>query len=197
MPNSTCSVDGCAKPIHNKANGWCELHYYRHYRYGDVNGGGAQTNHRKMSIQDQFKSYIVVSPAGCHEWQGGLLKSGYGCFRSRPAHRWAWKQAFGPIGHGLVVRHKCDNPPCVNPDHLELGTVADNSRDMVARNRSLKGSRNSVAKLDEATVHAIRLAIRDKKCTQLALAVQYGVTPGCINSIIRGRSWKHVTVEPA
>ncbi len=47
MPNRTCSIDGCDKPLHNQANGWCQKHYYRHYRYGDVNGGGAQTKHRR------------------------------------------------------------------------------------------------------------------------------------------------------
>lgn len=195
MPDSTCSIAGCAKPVHNKANGWCEMHYYRHYRYGDVNGGGAQTRHRNLGIRDQFDTYIKIIETGCHVWQGGLLKSGYGCFRSRPAHRWIWAYINGAIPDGLVVRHKCDNPPCVNVDHMELGTVRQNQDDMVSRGRSLKGSKNAIAKLDEEKVREIRIAVRDKASTQLDLARKYGVTPPCINAIIVGRSWKHVTLD--
>lgn len=194
MTTLTCSVDGCEKPIHNKANGWCQMHYYRHYRYGDVNGGGAQTRHRKLSVQEQFKSYIKVADSDCHEWQGGLLKSGYGGFRSRPAHRWIWEHANGAIPIGLLVRHKCDNPPCVNVDHLELGTVADNSNDMVIRGRSLIGVLNHANKLTEQQVLEIKKAIRDRTALQKDLALKYGVTPTLITSIKKGRAWTHITL---
>ncbi len=145
-----------------------------------------------LSIQDQFKSYIKTSASGCHEWQGGLLKSGYGCFRSRPAHRWIWSQKNGAIPKGLLVRHRCDNPSCVNIDHMELGTVADNSRDMVERGRSLRGSLNNANKLSVAQVQEIRTAIRDKAVLQKDIASKYGVTPSLISQIKKGRAWKYL-----
>ena len=76
----------------------------------------------------------------CIEWQGPRYPNGYGQVRlpkqrSRGAHRVAYEQAFGPIPEGMVVCHRCDNPPCVNPEHLFVGTQLDNQRDMRAKGR--------------------------------------------------------------
>lgn len=179
----------------------CGAHAARVRRHGDAQPDVPLVRVVQGDAMTRFQARIKVMPSGCHEWQGGKLTDNYGSFRyqnkSWPAHRWLWTQTYGEIMAGIVVRHKCDNPPCANLAHLELGTVADNSSDMVNRDRSLKGSKNHEAKLDEAKVRDIRVAIRDKTSTQLALAITHGVTPTCINSIIRGRSWKHVTIEAA
>ena len=71
----------------------------------------------------------------CIEWTGARSSNGYGRHGKRYAHRMAWEQAHGPIPDGLVVRHSCDNPPCVNVEHLLLGTQADNVEDARARRR--------------------------------------------------------------
>lgn len=90
-----------------------------------------------------FWSHVRVNErTGCWEWTGGHDKDGYGYFLVRPrlkgldrTHRVSWVIHFGPIPVGLFVLHRCDNPPCVRPDHLWLGTSADNTADMVAKGR--------------------------------------------------------------
>jgi hypothetical protein len=86
----------------------------------------------------------------CWIWEGRRSRGGYGLFRyrwfqrplaqrGRSSHRASWAECFGPIPPGLCVLHKCDNPPCVNPAHLFLGTHADNMRDMWAKGRGRGG----------------------------------------------------------
>ena len=75
----------------------------------------------------------------CKLWDGKLNAQGYGYLWTEGkywlAHRWVWTQTNGPIPEGMVIRHRCDNPPCVKLQHLLIGTMADNSHDMVERNR--------------------------------------------------------------
>lgn len=86
----------------------------------------------------------IVTDAGCFEWQGARMaiingRQGYGRLRvdgvERYAHRYAWESVNGPIPEGMFVCHACDNPPCINPAHLFLGTQADNNRDRIAKGR--------------------------------------------------------------
>jgi hypothetical protein len=86
----------------------------------------------------------TAEDSGCIEWLGPFSPSGYGHVGKRQGdrkitfrtHRLAYELAYGPIPEGLVVRHKCDNPPCINPAHLELGTSAQNNRDRDTRGRN-------------------------------------------------------------
>lgn len=96
----------------------------------------------------RLKSKVRIAESGCWEWTGfhkplrGMphLKVGYGAMSYRgtpwPAHRLSYHLLVGPIPDGLIVLHKCDNPPCVNPDHLQLGTHQDNSLDASRKGRS-------------------------------------------------------------
>lgn len=138
----------------------------------------------------------------CWRWKGGLRNGGgYGAFmtdRPRLAHRVAWEIAHGEIPrgkgyHGTCVCHRCDNRLCCNPNHLFLGTHADNMRDMKAKGRRIgvmAGERNFNAKLSGKDVDDIRAADTAKFGSKSALARTYGVTPALITAILHGRAWK-------
>lgn len=110
-------------------------------------------------------------------------------------HRIAYAEKIGidvtGIERGLVVRHTCDNPRCINPEHLVIGTRADNSRDMVERNRQRKGSSVTVSILSEEDVAKIRSSTESNK----VISEQYGVSPRHVATIRKGPQWKHVDVS--
>jgi hypothetical protein len=142
--------------------------------------------HAVTSLAEYFQRY--AQPAeGCWLWKGSISDKGYGCVHlSSPrqklyAHRLSWMAHFGPIPDGLHVLHHCDNPPCVNPSHLFLGTHQDNMRDMVEKRRM-------VMKLMEADV----LAIRASTQPNAVLARQYGVSTSTICDIQKRRTWRHL-----
>jgi hypothetical protein len=97
-----------------------------------------------MSLEERFASKLVPAANGCIEWGASRFPQGYGQikvnYQNRKAHRVAWELAHGPIPDGLVVCHRCDNPPCCNVDHLFLGTHSDNTRDMHAKGRANKAN---------------------------------------------------------
>ena len=90
-----------------------------------------------------------------------------------------------------ILLHSCDNPSCVNPTHLSLGTPAENSRDMVRKGRSLFGERNHKSKLTENDVKSIRAIFEQGKVTKKAIADEYNVSDTLISLIISGKIWKH------
>jgi hypothetical protein len=113
---------------------------------------------------------------------------------ARPgAHRFVWKLANGAIPDGLFVLHKCDNPICVNPHHLFLGTQADNMTDKTQKGRQAKGATHGMTKLAEAQVRDI-LASEEPL---LHLAKRYGMAFNAIWSIKNGLTWKHVSNRPS
>jgi len=104
------------------------------------------------------------------------------------AHRAVWALTHGDIPEGLCVLHRCDNPRCVNPDHLFLGTPADNARDMVEKGRSLSGERNPKAKLTAFQVNEIR-QLKKGGAGTTELARRFGVDRTTIQQIMRGATW--------
>ncbi len=135
-------------------------------------------------------------PGECVEWRGPRAPQGYGRIRGRNvAHRVAWELANGrEVPAGMLVRHRCDNPPCVNPEHLLLGTAADNARDMVERGRSTRGERNHTAKLTAGQVYETR-ALADQGWCQADIARAYGVSEMNISNIVRRKIWTHLPEE--
>lgn len=142
-----------------------------------------------------------VTDSGCWEWSAARTAAGYGELRYERttvrAHRLAYEAWVGTIPDGQVVRHKCDNPPCINPDHLETGTQRDNMRDMSERGRhgktGAKGSTNGQAKLTEQQVRDILIRCQTER-SNIVIANDYGVHKGTIKSIRARRFWKHVEV---
>lgn len=110
------------------------------------------------------------------------------------AHRLSYELHYGPIPDGLHVLHSCDNPPCVNPTHLFLGTHVDNMEDCARKGRALSpsGEAHRSAKLTEDRVLAIRAASTGRRGEQVELAHRYGVTRMTICQILKRQTWKHI-----
>jgi hypothetical protein len=134
----------------------------------------------------------------CWEWQAGDNGQGYGRFRvdgkKTGAHRFVWELYYGPPPSDLMVCHKCDNPGCVNPDHLFLGTNQDNMLDMVAkgRNRPRLGEANNKAKLTKNKVLQIRSMYASGNYSQRDLAAVFDVGQPCIKDVVNYITWKHI-----
>ncbi len=129
-------------------------------------------------------------------WTAGRRGDGYGAFGIWPkqvgAHRYSFELHNGPIPDGLVVMHSCDEPLCVNPAHLSLGTQRDNQDDSVRKGRRKPGSQNSQAKLTEAQVIEMRKTYADGGITQKELATRYGVSHALVSFIVTRKAWKHI-----
>lgn len=128
----------------------------------------------------------------CQEWKKAKDAGGYGVSwkdgKYIRAHRKVYIETHGPIPSGLVVRHTCDNRACVNPDHLILGTRADNSKDMVDRNRQAFGTKVGTSKLTDDIVRMIR----SMSGSSQQLATFFGCSKTNIKDIKNNKIWKHV-----
>lgn len=134
--------------------------------------------------------------AACWLRDGAVTRNGYGKFSRTTAHRFAWQSANGAIPKGLNICHTCDNPPCVNPAHLWLGTTAQNVADKIAKGRQLRGESITTAKLCAAQVTNIRERLaHGETCDSLAL--DFGCSDVQISNIARGKSWGHLGGEVA
>ncbi|HJQ65911.1 MAG TPA: HNH endonuclease signature motif containing protein [Gemmatimonadales bacterium] len=151
------------------------------------------------TLRARFEAKFIRGNADeCWLWTAARDQKGYGRIGSQgrrrgpePAQRVSYRLYVGPIPAGLHVLHHCDNPPCVNPAHLFVGTNADNMADMVRKDRQQQGERSGKAKLSAADVAYIRLAAADgPRGTQRVLARLFGVTDGQISHIVNGTSWR-------
>ena len=140
----------------------------------------------------------VQKTLGCWLWSGCRNTLGYGIVspggqgNNVYAHRISWELHFSSIPKNMCVLHHCDNPSCVRPDHLFLGTHKDNALDKVQKGRSLRGERHSQAKLDTATVLIIRERYASGGFTQKTLANEYGVSGSQIGWITSRKCWTHI-----
>jgi len=154
-----------------------------------------------MSLHERFWAKVRVAPANmCWEWLGAKSRGGYGEIwvrnENRPeskvarAHRLSWEFRNGKIPNDLLVCHHCDNPSCVNPDHLFVGTIADNMADKKKKGREApqKGEQNHNSRLSSEQVAAILSSDQ----SQRKLASIYGVGKTAIANIKARRRWAHL-----
>lgn len=161
--------------------------------------------HRTIPLEIRFwKSIGETTASGCILWNGWITPRGYGSiggkdatgrWRHVAAHRLSYELAYGPIPDRLCVCHKCDNPRCVNHEHLFLGTTMDNIRDRHAKGHSIgaRGELGGNAKLTESQVREIRKRYASEKTSYAKLGREYGVGHNAILLIVRRINWKHVT----
>ncbi|AZS49242.1 hypothetical protein BpsS140_00049 [Bacillus phage vB_BpsS-140] len=121
----------------------------------------------------------------------------HGKYPKYRSHRFIYEECFGKIPEGVLVRHKCDNPACVNPEHLELGTHADNMKDMSKRGRHSSHGRHTTgnAKLNMNIARQIRKDWGDHEMNIKQLSKKYGVSPSSIGRVIHNEAWKEGAVE--
>ena len=153
---------------------------------------------RQLPFWDRVKAQTVIKENGCHEFTGSKNEYGYGRIHQDKklvfVHRAVYENKHGWIPKGMVVMHNCDNPSCINPEHLSLGYQSDNMKDMYNKGRgnNLAGSKHGMAKIQEADVVKIKQRLSDGD-TCVSIAKDYGVSEGTIRNIKKGRNWKHVT----
>jgi hypothetical protein len=183
-----CVIPDCARPAEVKSRGWCHRHYMRWWRWGDTD-----LHNDPVPLAERFWAKVQKTDT-CWLWIGSLLtRGGYGQLGGGvKAHRVSWELHHGPIPDGMHVCHHCDNPPCVNPAHLFLGTSGDNARDKARKGRAPTPG----AKLTYEIAQEIRR--RHAAGEQGAdLATDYGVTPSNIQYILRRDSWTSPTRRTA
>jgi hypothetical protein len=145
-----------------------------------------------------FDSRVSPEPnTGCWLWTGTADRKGYGFYRvptvngggNRRAHRFAWEREHGEVPEGLFVCHRCDNPACVNVDHLFLGSAAENNADRKTKGRSACGERSGQARLSVPRVDEIRRRHRAGESAE-ALARAFGVGATTVLRVVHGLTWK-------
>ena len=194
-----CCIKGCDEPA--LAGGLCNRHYQRNRLYNSpIATKLSAAAFRNMPTYERFLSNIG-NMENCWEWVSGCDKDKYGRFTGevdgvvhKSAHRYSYHYHNGPIGAGLMVCHTCDNPRCVNPEHLFLGSAKDNMQDKIAKGRSRipKGENSHYAKITDADAVLI---LRDPRPYK-QIALDYGLTVGGVSDIKNKNSWTHLGIEP-
>lgn len=161
---------------------------------------GAKRRDQSTPLQAVQRIGWTVLESGCWEWNGPRNQDGYGIyptmvgdkrFGERRAHRLAYLAWKGPITQSQLVRHHCDNPPCINPDHLDLGTHSDNMNDAKERGRNARGESHGMSKLTESDVLAIRDASASGESYR-SISARYGLNKFTVGKIVRREKWSHV-----
>ncbi len=190
---SICTVEGCEKTA--EARGVCNTHYMQLRRSGQTPIGTRSHG----TVEQRFWKH-VNKDGDCWLWTAhtktgkeyGRLGAGGDGGKYLLAHRVSYEIHYGAISDGMVVMHKCDNPRCVNPEHLTVGTTSDNIKDAYAKGRKLtpfkQGSEHHAAVLNADIVREVRVS--NLKSRELAKI--YGCSRNAIDAIKQGRTWKHI-----
>jgi hypothetical protein len=156
----------------------------------------------KLDAEEVAAFWMAVGKGDpCWTWngmrRGGKNGPSYGLLRLKGrglmrAHRASWLIHFGPIADGLGVCHRCDNPQCTNPDHLFLGTQADNMRDAVSKERCVRGEAVNSAVLTALTVRMIRIIRSETGIGAKALSKELGLPLAAVTGVMYRGTWRHV-----
>lgn len=184
-PDLECYVNGCKE--RNYAKGLCRFHYDRMYRGTELTSGYYGMKKINFEIDDNGCFICTSHAPGKHGYRHMVVNG-----KKEYIHRLVYKECFGDIPDGLVVRHKCDIPACINPEHLEIGTHQQNMNDSVIRKRNAFGERNGHAKLKEKDVIKV-LELLSNGMKQKDVAEMYKVNPSTIQLISSGKNWRHIT----
>lgn len=190
-----CQFEGCGKQAICK--GLCAAHYQQQRAGKPLTP--LQVQYHGYS---EVKRFLMRVEKGekheCWPWTGSRMNENWhGQWRNQageiePTHRATWRLFCGEIPEGMHVLHKCDNPICVNPDHLFLGTRSDNAKDMWAKKRARPkaqhGEGHGCSKLTDEDVRRIR----ESSTSGVELAEQYGVGKTTISSIRLRKTWRHI-----
>ena len=159
-----------------------------------------KTGHHVLATNSNrlFYGSSLNDVTGCWEWLGASMFGGYGRIKVYgkvvSTHRLSWETFYGKIPGGMLVCHHCDNPSCVNPEHLFLGTHKDNTQDSVYKNRRFipSGESHGRSKLSVDEVLKIKSLNKNQAISHGKLAKMFGVTKSTITSILVGRTWSCV-----
>lgn len=197
-PSGLCQC-GCQQPAPIATVNWASRGYVRGKPIRYIKGHRNGPTPRPAS--ERFWPHVEKSE-GCWLWTASKWSYGHGRMsagngRDTGAHRVSWEIHYGPIPDGLHVLHHCDNPSCVRPDHLFLGTHADNMRDRDAKGRGTSGERHPFAKLTNVDAEFIRKMAK-AGIKQRRLAELFDVSPATICEVVSGKRWKttHPEVSP-
>jgi hypothetical protein len=143
-----------------------------------------------MAIRKEIE--YTITKSGCWNCISHRLVKGYPRFfrdgKYQNVSHYMYKKYIGPIPAGKIIRHKCDNTLCVNPNHLELGTKKENMQDMIKRRRGKYGINSNKKRLNEKKV--VEILEKLKSCiSHKQLSIEYGVSESCISRISYGKSW--------
>lgn len=159
--------------------------------------------YKTIPESERFNAKVMPEPnTGCWLWFGQFDKDGYGLLKTgskdkwnnERAHRVSYRINIGPIPEGYFICHKCDNPACVNPDHLFAGNHIDNVTDMISKGRKVvaKGSKANKSDLTEMDVLQIRSQYANGNTSYAKLSKKYGVCARMIGAIVNRENWKHI-----
>lgn len=188
----TCAISDCDRAVFNKKHGMCNMHYQRWLKGSDMHKPAKASG---GTVRDRFESFVEIFPSSeCITWPASRGTRGYGQLvyqnKTRKAHRVSYEIHVGPIPRGMVVRHKCDNPPCVNPAHLEIGTQSDNVSDAVERGRWRLGESSHRSKVTESQVLEIRELAKTTPLT--VLSSKFGLDESSLSRIVNRKTWRHI-----
>lgn len=198
MDPKICCIKECDKPT--VAMGMCVNHWRMNKKHGSpVAARPLSAANRGVPAEERFWKQVRKTE-GCWLWMASKDQDGYGIFNGvcggvscTRAHRFSYVLGTGEIpGKGLVIRHTCDNPSCVNPEHLVLGTSKENSQDMISRGRHLAGSARQREKIAKLTKDQVKYILEGKE-TGVELAQKFGVSKAHISAIRCRRTWKDIT----